>query len=345
MLPGTYGSARAAGPDGAEVVVGVKAEVETADAPLGGGAGARDGKGGPLPEGPGDEEPGPGDWLRLTLEIPGYREDDALVVFLCAMLREALVAGRAGAAVRRRLWGGARWRWRLYVDVHSPFPTSHVRRQSLESATFYAISDADRCKIILLAPPLAYPVPLLSLATHLALLTTRLPRPVSRWAEDPTFDDDWAAAAPLYPAPHRPPITLLAAVVGATVLMDPVREELAVADAIFAVAVAGGGDSAGGADGPAELLAVRTVDPPARAAQGAAVPGVVDVAAGMEGPPADGETGGDREGEGWWRPPRGGTKPGLMVKVVEVCLGKGGVAADVLKSLEGFEGTVLGEGS
>ena len=200
-------------------------------------------------------------------------------------------------------------------------------------------ADTDHHQIILLAPPLAYPVPLLSLVTHLALLTTRLPRPVSRWAEDPTFDDDWAAATPLYPAPHRPPITLLAAAVDATIVIDPAREELAVADAILAVAVAGGGGTdASAEEGPGEVLAVRTMDPPARAAAGASVPGVVDVAAGVEGEEGGARKEREGEGEGWWRPPRGGTKPGLVARVVGMCLGKDGVAADVLRGLEGFAG-------
>lgn len=102
-------------------------------------------------------------------------------------------------------------------------------------------------QILLLSTPLSYPLPLLSLTTHLALLSTRLPRLKSEKDEDPLFDDDWDASVFLYPqhqdsksttAPSRPPITLLVIAVGQNILFDPSATELAVAEVVLAVSVA-----------------------------------------------------------------------------------------------------------
>jgi exosome complex component RRP42 len=57
---------------------------------------------------------GDNDWLEMSIEIPGLRDDDALPVFLAAMLTEALLAD---GAVRDRLWINSRFHWRLYIDV------------------------------------------------------------------------------------------------------------------------------------------------------------------------------------------------------------------------------------
>ena len=168
-------------------------------------------------------------------------------------------------------------------------------------------------KIILISPPLSYPLPLLSLTTHLALLATRLPRLKSELDEDPMFDDDWAAATYIYPRlrrrqqkkkkqQSRPPVTLLVMAVGDNIIFDPSKEELAVADTSLAVSVGeaadaeaeSGADDAmdvdvdmdgkpttggGGGGGRAlRLLSVRTIDPPSRlTAPG--VPNAVNAAA------------------------------------------------------------------
>ncbi len=134
-----------------------------------------------------------------------------------------------------------------------------------------------RAQIVLISPPLSYPLPLLSLTAHLALLYARLPRLRSEADEDPMFDDDWAASTFIYPrrrrqrrrrrrrqdekktssssssssssslpsapAPSpRPPITLLVISVGDNIIFDPSREELAVADSALAVSVGEAGD-------------------------------------------------------------------------------------------------------
>lgn len=61
------------------------------------------------------------EWLEIGIEIPGMRDDDALPVFLSAMLTEALLAD---GALKGRLWINNRFHWRLYVDVRTlPQPT------------------------------------------------------------------------------------------------------------------------------------------------------------------------------------------------------------------------------
>lgn len=126
ILPGTNGSARICFADGTEAIAGVKAEVEKT--PLRGafsvherthlGPGQQD-------EEMGDEEEeeggtlgkrgmGENKWVDVTIEIPGYRDDDALPIFLAAMLSEALLATRD---LVDKLWINTRWHWRLYIDV------------------------------------------------------------------------------------------------------------------------------------------------------------------------------------------------------------------------------------
>ncbi|SLM35870.1 Ribosomal protein S5 domain 2-type fold, partial [Lasallia pustulata] len=105
ILPSTNGSARICFADGTEAIVGVKAEVEMEE--VGGG---EDMGGGDGEEGKRGEE----GWVELTIEIPGCRDDDALPIFLAAMLSEALVAGGELVA---RLRINARFHWKLYIDV------------------------------------------------------------------------------------------------------------------------------------------------------------------------------------------------------------------------------------
>ena len=57
---------------------------------------------------------GKSSWVEIAVDVPGYREDDALPVFLAQMLSEALVAS---GRLRDRLWINSRFHWKLYVDV------------------------------------------------------------------------------------------------------------------------------------------------------------------------------------------------------------------------------------
>lgn len=122
ILPGTNGSARICFSDGTEAIVGIKAEVEKSSRSISGGASYRNV--GTVAEGNDDDEVDPesrkedqkGDngWLELTIEIPGFRDDDSMPVFLAAMLSEALLAD---GEFTRRLWINRRFHWKLYIDV------------------------------------------------------------------------------------------------------------------------------------------------------------------------------------------------------------------------------------
>ncbi|KAI0101864.1 hypothetical protein GGR51DRAFT_305493 [Nemania sp. FL0031] len=359
ILPGTNGSARVCFADGTEAVVGVKAEVEkTASIAIlnedqfprarrrkqgqsQGRTSKTEGEDGDDDRYDGDakeaflaERRGENDWLELSVEIPGYRDDDSSTVFLATMLSEALLAD---GELTKKLWINRRFHWKLYLDI------------------------------ILISPPLSYPLPLLSLTTHLALLSTRLPRLKSEDDEDPMFDDDWAASQFLYArsgtttaaatSSSRPPITLLVMAVGDNVIFDPSKEELAVADCALAVSVGeasseetedaameidGGVDDGGAKPGSRglRLLSVRTIDPPSRlTAPG--VPNAVNAAAWGQGAPAAKEAGlraaetGDVEGV--WKAPRGGSKITVISTIVEKILERGGVADEVLEGLDGVE--------
>lgn len=70
---------------------------------------------------------GQGEWVQMSIEIPGFRDDDALPVFLSEMMRESLVGSVAGGngdaakemagGLKGRLVINKRWHWRLYIDV------------------------------------------------------------------------------------------------------------------------------------------------------------------------------------------------------------------------------------
>jgi exosome complex component RRP42 len=123
VLPGTNGSARICFADGTEAIVGVKAEVEKS-APLTNlGFDSDSGErmdvdiansGDKNENAKGKSGKGDPSWVDLTIEIPGFRDDDALPVFLASLLSEALLG--TGDLVQR-LWINERWHWRLYIDV------------------------------------------------------------------------------------------------------------------------------------------------------------------------------------------------------------------------------------
>jgi len=254
--------------------------------------------------------------ITVTLDVPGQRDDDPLPTFLAAMLLESL---QSSAPLLQTLYINSRWHWHLHVDI------------------------------LLLSPPLSYPLPLLSLTTHLALLDSKLPRQTSEPGDDPLFDDDWDAAVLLYPTAStnrtsRPPVTLLVLTVGTNIIFDPSREELAVADAVLAVSFAPDDE------GRLQLVALRTVDPPSRLTP----PGVPDVVNPATAVGAAATAAGGKEGSGAvptasqdtlmsstkgnvWAPPRGGMKRELVKTIVEAVLRPGGVGEEVLAGLAGVE--------
>ncbi|KAI7262292.1 hypothetical protein KC345_g9461 [Hortaea werneckii] len=396
ILPSANGSARICFADGTEAIVGVKAEVEKTRSNASSGEGEEHsqgvlglGKGSGRDvededrmeddaDGNGSEGRGKGrdEWVEVAIDVPGMRDDDALPVFLSAMLTEALLAD---GGLKDRLWINRRFHWRLYIDI------------------------------LLLSQPLSYPLPLLSLTTHLALLSTRLPALVSERDEDPLFNDDWEASTFLYPKPSSasststaaspPPITLLVVSVSpsassaggeageSTILFDPSREELAVADAVVAISLGVSlpipPSSSAAASSPQQepklaLLALRTIDPPSRLT-GAGVPDRLNTttpstsvtpssstpgagATGGEGLGQDvaalkekvrgGGTGSGGDGKDGkdtvWYPPRGGVKRGSLGRMVRLCIEGDdgttmtrGVGWEVLEGLAGVGG---GEG-
>ncbi|MCJ1465333.1 hypothetical protein MMC07_003951 [Pseudocyphellaria aurata] len=309
LLPAAYGSARICFADGTEAVVGVRAEVErtvhggaaghvrmtTQDASREGGRGGASG----------DDS-----CVEVAVEMAGQSQqqqqqqrsggDEESGVFLEQMLREGLLAD---GALTARLVLGRRWHWRLFIDI------------------------------LLLSPPYTYPLPLLSLTTHLALLNTRLPAPISNLAEDedPLFNDDWAAAVPLYlpssPSPQRPPVSVLAIAVGSNIFFDPSREELAVADVVLSITFCSSSSlpPSKSNSGGVKLLAARTVEPPGRRLS--AVVGTAEDQAAADGAGA---------GAGIWKRRAGGVGRDVLRRMVDLVIKKGGVGEEVLDALDGW---------
>ena len=81
----------------------------------------------------GHKREGKAEWVEVTVDIPGQRDDEPVVVFLGAMLHEALVAE---GGLPRALYISARWHWKLYIDVCPPFfapqfhPYTHPHKAS-----------------------------------------------------------------------------------------------------------------------------------------------------------------------------------------------------------------------
>lgn len=122
ILPGANGSARICFADGTEAIVGAKAEVEkTPWKPGQHNVEATDVDMADNNDDDGRRSKGMGEnaWLEMSVEIPGYRDDDPLPIFLAAMLTEALLAD---GQLRDRLFINRRFHWKLYIDVRSHLP-------------------------------------------------------------------------------------------------------------------------------------------------------------------------------------------------------------------------------
>ncbi|KAG8531107.1 uncharacterized protein KY384_004464 [Bacidia gigantensis] len=329
LVPFANGSARLCFADGTEGIVGVKAEIETTVT-----YGSLRGGDRIDPIKQDDAESlrlGEHDSVEVTIDIPGQRDDDPTIHFLCQMIQESFVTDRH---LQRRLYINDHWHWKLSIDI------------------------------LLLSQPLSYPLPLLSLSTHLALLSTRLPALISRGEEDPLFDDDWDAALPLYTSPsptstpritntilsqqtattknsrNKPPVHLLVISVADNIFFDPSPEELAVADSVVVITLTtkarkrnekskAGEDDAKGGEG-VEVLGIRTLDPPARGSASSFA-----ALAQQSGQPG-GEGGGNEDEEGVWRPKVGGMKRAVLKKMTEMCIKRRGVGEEVMEGLESF---------
>jgi len=120
ILPGTNGSARICFADGTEAIVGIKAEVEKSRTTYQAGEDLNfaddddEDEETRQEEKEAEERRGSNEWVELTVEIPGFRDDDSMPVFLAAMLSEALLAD---GEFTSRLWINRRYHWKLYLDV------------------------------------------------------------------------------------------------------------------------------------------------------------------------------------------------------------------------------------
>lgn len=302
ILPAANGSARICFSDGAEAIAGVKVEIEKTQQSTNHHR-AKD-------TDETEERVSSDSWLEISVEIPGFRDDDSLPVFLGALLTEALVAS---GSLRERLYINPRWHWKLYIDVLS------------------------------LSPPQSYPLPLLSFTTHLALLNTALPRIVSEPSDDPLFDDDWAAAVPIYPRDEMgsresgAPLTLLVMTVGSNIIFDPSKEELAAAETLLAISFTTAPQAS---KQRLKLLAVRSIDPPSRHTTlsvpshlGQSVlqdggPNLLGVGTPLSGPERIA-----KEYSAPWIVPRGGLNRALLNRVLQMALGPGGVGEEILEGL------------
>lgn len=290
ILPATNGSAHLSFSDGSEAIVGIKLEVEKTRTK----EESREDQDAMDVETQSEtnSNEGESDWVSLTLTVPGVRDDDSELVFLEEMLREPFITATSitgsTQSLQQKLIINKRWHWNIYIDVLL------ISSHGLAS----------------------YPLPLLSMATHLALRDTKIPKLKSEGEEDPIADDDWMASKSLYTdeGQDKPPITLLVAVVGDGTLFDPSREELKVADAIVAVSI-------GMMNGTMKMLAMRMVDTPARDT--------------MKGVPRSGDISEGRDVPGVWKPRVGGVKRAILKNVVKTVF-EGGVAAEVMSGLEGF---------
>ena len=121
--------------------MGVKGEVERSglvrkreeEGREGGGMDVdREGGGGEGERGDGEDT-----WVEVSVDMPGYqRDDDAVVVFLGAMIHEALVAD---GFLRRKLIINDGWHWRLFIDVRPSPPLSlpHHRQNTFPPTHTY----------------------------------------------------------------------------------------------------------------------------------------------------------------------------------------------------------------
>jgi exosome complex component RRP42 len=121
ILPSTNGSARVCFADGTEAIVGVKAEVHKSDVPIKGSGEKFDSS---MIDDDDEEEgetkgEGQNQWVEVSIEIPGQRDDDPLPLFLAALLSEALLSS---GDLKDRLWINRRFHWKLYIDVRTMTP-------------------------------------------------------------------------------------------------------------------------------------------------------------------------------------------------------------------------------
>jgi exosome complex component RRP42 len=132
VVPSANGSARVCFADGTEAIVGIKAQVEKSDTrydaerlqDIAMNVDADNDELGTA-KGQGESE-----WVEMSIDIPGCRDDDALPIFLSNLLMEALLAG---GEVQNRLWINRRFHWKLYIDVRLPIRRCTLAHTRLDS--------------------------------------------------------------------------------------------------------------------------------------------------------------------------------------------------------------------
>jgi exosome complex component RRP42 len=199
--------------------------------------------------------------------------------------------------------------------------------------TWHCVIFLTEPQILLLSSVLSYPLPLLSLTTHLALLDARFPALKSEGDEDPMFNDDWAVSIPLYPSQAKPPVTLLVITVGSNIIFDPSKEELAVAEGVLAVSCVADGkrNSASGL----RLVSIRTVDPPSRLTS-SSLRSIAYSAGEIDSTTPKNTAITTRElshARGLWAPPRGGMSRSILHSLIKETLRTGGVAEETMNAL------------
>jgi exosome complex component RRP42 len=100
--------------DGTEAIVGIKAQVEKSNARHDAEVDITMDDDAESDETGASKGQGESEWVEMSIDIPGCRDDDTLPVFLSSLLMEALLAG---GEVQSRLWINRRFHWKLYIDV------------------------------------------------------------------------------------------------------------------------------------------------------------------------------------------------------------------------------------
>lgn len=136
--------------------------------------------------------------------------------------------------------------------------------------------------------------------------------------------------------------------VGANIIFDPSRDELAVADAVLALSVGQTATSVSSStDNGLKILAIRTIDPPSRLTNaGTPIPEAAAAAAGAASTATSAPSQSTlavkersaEESASVWRAPRGGVGREVVSRIIKMVVEKGGVGQEVLEALEGVEG-------
>ena len=148
VLPSANGSARIALEDGTEALVGVKAEVEKSQWRPSPGEQSNVATIEVDMDGDDDDDSkgkGQNAWVEMSVEIPGFREDDSLPVFLASMLTESLLAS---GELKDRLYINTRFHWKLYIDVRIPAILTNIDADNtLDSAALPSTIVSSRASV------------------------------------------------------------------------------------------------------------------------------------------------------------------------------------------------------